>query len=47
MYSSEELRDRQWAAVVPQSLQEDGKAFLTEIRKVSKGMGFNVGEAHV
>lgn len=47
MYSSEELRDRQWAAVIPQSLQRDGQAFLTVIREVSRGMAFNVGEPHM
>lgn len=43
MYSSVELGTKQWAAVVPDALSQDGRAFIECIQNVSRAMGFNVG----
>ncbi|XP_055323202.1 piwi-like protein Siwi [Sitodiplosis mosellana] len=47
MFSSERLADKQWAVVVPQSLQRDGQAFIQCLRDVSNGMAFQVGEPQI
>lgn len=44
MYSSVELAAKQWAAVVPDALSQDGRVFIQCIQDVSKAMGFNVGD---
>lgn len=43
MFSSEQLGDNQWAAIVPKSLERDAQAFIRTIQEVSRGMAFNVG----